>query len=153
MDDFVERWEWGTRALVAKANDLGRALDLGAGLYELQDDYFNDAAKDMANDLVGDPSLQKQTTYNPDGSVATLGTDDMSWGDLTDYNANRLSNPDWSAQSFADALPTMEQNWQSIQDNAPVAGRNLLVPGAATQSTIEGFMTPDGDSAPAPSGH
>lgn len=151
MDDFVERWEWGTRALVTKANDLGRALDLGAGLYELQDEYFHDAARDMANDLIGDPSLQRQSTYNADGSVASVGTDDMSWGDWTDHNVNRLANPDWSAQSFSDAMPTVEQNWQSIQDNAPQAGRNLVIPGAAAQSTIDGFMSSGQEAAPASS--
>jgi hypothetical protein len=152
MDSFVERWEWGTRALITVANEIGRALDFGAGMYELQEDYFNDAAKDMANDLVGDPSLPKETILNPDGSVAVLGTDDMSWGEVAEYNANRLSHPDWSAESFNDALPTVQQNWDSIVENAPQAGMNITSPSHAAQSTVEGFMEPDQPSAPSPGG-
>jgi hypothetical protein len=151
MDNFVQRWEWGTRALVSKASDIGHALHMGAGMIEKQDQYFNNAGKGMVNDLVGDPSLQSQTTYNPDGSVAAVGTDDMSWGQMVNHNLNQLAHPDWSAQSFRDALPQLQNSWNVVQQNAGQAVENLTVPGAAGVSTVQGFLAP-APPAPAPAG-
>ncbi|OKH85574.1 hypothetical protein EB75_19580 [Mycobacterium sp. ST-F2] len=131
-DNYLDRWEWGTRALIVKANDIGEALDLGAGRYELQEEYYNNALKDMANDLVGDPSLQKEQI------------DKMSWGALVGHNVNQLTNPDWSAESFQNvAKPALEQSWNSIQENAGQATRNLIIPGEAIQSTVDGFTAPE----------
>ena len=147
--NFTNRWEWGTRALITVASDIGSALDLGAGRYELQEKYFNDAAKDMVNDLAGDPSLQKETTYDAQGN-RILGTDDMSWGDMVDYNANRLAHPDWSAQSFDNVNDQINQNLQAMKDNSLQAGLNAVVPGEAARVTVDGFINGDQPPAPAP---
>lgn len=148
FDNFTERWEWGTRALIVAANDIGQALDLGAGRYELQEKYYNDAAKDMVNDLVGDPSLQKESVKDEHGNIIVRGTDDMSWGDMVDYNVNRLTHPDWSAKSFQEALPQINENWDSIKDNALQAGKNAVIPGEAARVTVNGFIHGDEPAAP-----
>ncbi|OBB79288.1 hypothetical protein [Mycolicibacterium peregrinum] len=75
-------------------------MDLGAGRYELQEKYYSDAAKDMVNDLAGDPSLQKESVKDEHGNIVIRGTDDMGWGEMVDYNVNRLTYPGWSAESF-----------------------------------------------------
>lgn len=145
--DYTERWEWGTRALITAASDIGSALNLGAGRYELQEDYYNDAAKDMVNDLAGDPSLQKQSVLDENGNIIVRGTDDMGWGDMVDYNVNRLANPDWSPESFAAAQGDIENNLQAMGDNALQMGRNAVIPGESIRVTVEGFT---GDEAPVP---
>ncbi|MGH3581707.1 MAG: hypothetical protein ACRDUB_08960 [Mycobacterium sp.] len=146
--NFTNRWEWGTRALITVASDIGSALDLGAGRYELQEKYFNDAAKDMVNDLAGDPSLQKESVRDANGNIVVRGTDDMSWGNMVDYNVNRLAHPDWSAQSFDNVNDQINQNLQAMKDNSLQAGLNAVVPGEAARVTVDGFMS--GDPAPAP---
>lgn len=146
--NFTNRWEWGTRALITVASEIGSALNLGAGRYELQEKYFNDAAKDMVNDLAGDPSLQKESVKDADGNIVTRGTDDMSWGDMVDYNVNRLAHPDWSAQSFNDVSEQIDQNWQAIKDNSLQAGINAVNPAEAARVTVDGFI--NGDQAPQP---
>ena len=146
--NFTNRWEWGTRALITVASDIGAALDLGAGRYELQEKYFNDAAKDMVNDLAGDPSLQKESYVDANGQ-RVLGTDDMSWGEMVDYNVNRLSNPDWSAESFDAVNDQIDQNLQAMQDNSLQAGLNAANPAEAARVTIDGFINGD-EQAPAP---
>jgi hypothetical protein len=146
--NFTNRWEWGTRALITVASDIGSALNLGAGRYELQEKYFNDAAKDMVNDLAGDPSLQKESVRDADGNITVRGTDDMSWGDMVDYNVNRLAHPDWSAQSFDKVNDQIDQNWQAIKDNSLQAGINAVNPVEAARVTVDGFM--NGDQAPQP---
>lgn len=148
FDNFVGRWEWGTRALIAKANDIGQALDLGAGMFELQEQYFANAGKDMLNDLAGDPSLPKESIRDADNNIIVRGTDDMSLGEMVEYNKNRLLNPDWSAQSFTDAMPTITENWQSIQDDAAQAGRNVVIPGEAARVTVDGFFGDEPASVP-----
>ncbi|SUA31691.1 Uncharacterised protein [Mycolicibacterium fortuitum] len=149
FDNFTHRWEWGTRALIVAANDIGEALDLGAGRYELQEKYYNDAAKDMVNDLAGDPSLQKESVKDEHGNIVVRGTDDMGWGEMVDYNVNRLTHPDWSAESFEAVQPQIQENWNSIQDNALQAGKNAVIPGEITRVTVDGFL--HGDEQPAPS--
>ena len=145
--NFTNRWEWGTRALITAASDIGSALDLGAGRYELQETYFNDAAKDMVNDLVGDPSLQKESVRDANGNIVVRGTDDMGWGDMVDYNVNRLAHPDWSAQSFADVQDDVNHNLQAMGDNAVQMGRNAVIPGEQARVTVDGFT--GGDEQPA----
>jgi hypothetical protein len=146
FDDFINRWEWGTRALIVAASDIGSALDLGAGRYELQEDYFVDAGKDMLNDLAGDPSLQKESVLDAAGNIVVRGTDDMSFGDMVDYNVNRLANPDWSAQSFTDAMPQINENLDAVAENSQQAAINAVVPGGVLMATVDGFV---GDGAPA----
>jgi hypothetical protein len=146
--NFTNRWEWGTRALITVASEIGAALDLGAGRYELQEKYFNDAAKDMVNDLAGDPSLQKESVRDADGNIIVRGTDDMSWGGMVDYNVNRLAHPDWSAESFDAVNEQIDQNLQTMQDNSLQAGLNAVNPAEAARVTIDGFMNGD-EQAPA----
>jgi hypothetical protein len=142
MDNFVQRWEWGTRALVTRASDIGHALHMGAGAIEKQEQYFNNAAKGMANDVAGDPSLQQHSVTDAQGNIVVRGTDDMSWGQMVDHNLNQLAHPDWSAQSFQDALPQLQQSWGVVKDNALQASENLTLPGASGFSTAQGFLNP-----------
>jgi hypothetical protein len=142
MDNFVQRWEWGTRALVTKASDIGHALHLGAGMIEKQDQYFGNAGRGMVNDLAGDPSLQQRSVRDGQGNIVVRGTDDMSWGQMVDHNLNQLAHPDWSAQSFRDSLPQLQQSWGVVNDNAAQAGLNLVVPGASGYSAAQGFLDP-----------
>lgn len=148
--NFTNRWEWGTRALITVASEIGAALDLGAGRYELQEKYFNDAAKDMVNDLAGDPSLQKESVRDADGNIIVRGTDDMSWGGMVDYNVNRLAHPDWSAESFDAVNEQIDQNLQTMQDNSLQAGLNAVNPAEAARVTIDGFMNGDEQAPAAP---
>ncbi|MGZ8178859.1 hypothetical protein ACXVUM_13100 [Williamsia sp. SKLECPSW1] len=121
MDDFCERWEWGMRSLVQTANDIAHHLHLGAGMYENQEKYNADALKDFANDLVGDPSLQKESVRDADGNIVVRGTDDMSAGDLVDYNRDRLTHPDVSPESFAAVKDDIANNLASVKNDIPDA--------------------------------
>lgn len=125
MDTFCERWEWGMRALVQTANDIAHKLHLGAGMYEKQEQYTANALKDFANDLVGDPSLQKESVKDADGNIITRGTDDMSAGDLVDYNRDRLANPDLSQESFDAVREEINTNLDSMKNDLPQAASNL----------------------------
>lgn len=127
LDNFVQRWEWGTRTLVNKASYIGRGLHLGAGRFEKQDQYFANAGKSMLNDLAGDPSLRQQSVKDPQGNILVAGTDDMSLGEVFDHNVNQLAHPDWSAQSFQDALPQLQQSWGVVKDNALQAAENGVI--------------------------
>lgn len=136
VDNFVGRWEYGTRALVVAANDIGSALDLGAGMIELQEQYYANAGKDMLNDIAGDPSLTPEQIAN------------MSLAELYEHNKNSLTNPDWSPESFAAVQPTIDANLQGIQSNAGQAALNLAVPTIGIQQGADGFINPDQQPAP-----
>lgn len=125
MDDFCERWEWGMRALVQTANDIAHKLHLGAGMYEEQDRYTANALKDFANDLVGDPSLQKESVRDADGTIVVKGTDDMSADELFEYNRDRLTHPDVSKESFDAVREQIDANVDAIKNDLPQAGTNL----------------------------
>ncbi len=131
MDDFCERWEWGMRALVQTANDIAHKLKLGVGMYEKQEQYNANALKDFANDLVGDPSLQKESVRDADGNIITRGTDDMSAGELVDYNKDRLTHPDVSAESFAAVKDEVDANLESMKNDLPQAAANAGALGIA----------------------
>jgi hypothetical protein len=131
MDDFCERWEWGMRALVQAANDIAHHLNLGAGMYENQEKYNADALKDFANDLVGDPSLQKESVRDADGNIVVKGTDDMSAGELVDYNRDRLTHPDVSAESFAAVKDDVTNNLKSAAGDIPQVLGNVSAVGTA----------------------
>lgn len=111
LDAFCSRWEWGTRALIQVANKIGSALNLGAGAYELKEDYISDAFKDYANDLIGDPSLQQH------GTKDRPGTNDLSWGQLWDHNYNKLRHPDYSAKSFTDTAGDVRAAGKQMRDS------------------------------------
>ncbi|SIS22016.1 hypothetical protein [Williamsia sterculiae] len=117
MDDFCQRWEWGMRALVRAANDIGHALHLGAGMYETQDKYASDTFKDFANDLVGDPSLQKESVTDDAGNIITRGTDDMSAGQLLNHNVDKLTHPDISPESVLAVRGDIENSLTSMGDS------------------------------------
>ncbi|WP_396912651.1 hypothetical protein [Mycolicibacterium sp.] len=117
LANFAHRWEWGTRALVQKANEIAAALELtGVGFYQQEREYVNNAAKGWANNLAGDPSLSKELT------------DQMSWGQLVAYNQDRLMNPDYSAESFKEVQPAIEQNLKAAAANTIDAGLPDLAP-------------------------
>jgi hypothetical protein len=127
MDDFCERWEWGMRALVQTANDIAHHLHLGAGMYERQDEYNADAFKDFANDLYGDPSLQKESVRDAAGNIIVKGTDDMSASELFDHNVDRITHPDVSRDAFAAVKDDVENNVRSVASDLPQVGHNVLL--------------------------
>ena len=45
FDSFCERWGWGVRILIHKANEFSRSLDITAGLYHEQEQYVSDDAE------------------------------------------------------------------------------------------------------------
>jgi hypothetical protein len=123
LDNFTDRWEWGTRALVQKANDIAVGLDMsGVGFYNHEREYLNNAAKGWANDVAGDPSLQQAQI------------DKMSWGQLEQYNENRLLHPDYSARSFEQVAPDIEQNLKKSAANSIDAAVGAVDPAHMTQS-------------------
>ncbi|WP_156377968.1 hypothetical protein [Williamsia sp. Leaf354] len=131
MDNFCERWEWGIRAIVQSANDISHKLHLGAGMYEKQDDFNRDMLKDIANDLVGDPSLQQESVRDADGNIVVRGTDDMSASDLLDYNKDRLAHPDIDENTFGDMVDAAKPNLEQAVNELPQAGMNMVPGGAA----------------------
>lgn len=106
LDKFTQRWEWGTRALVQKANQIADQLGMaGVGFIDQELAYLGAAAKRMLNNLGGDLTL-------PEEQIAT-----MSWEELAEHNRKRLANRDWSAQSFKDLAPQMGQNLSQAGQN------------------------------------
>lgn len=127
LESFTKRWEWGTRALIQQANKIAVWLDMtGVGFYNKDREYVNNAGKDMVNDLIGDPSLQKDQV------------DKLSWGQLAQYNANRLANPDWSPQSFAAVKDQVQQNLSRTGGNLVTAAVNATNPAASITEKITG---------------
>ncbi|MFD4432827.1 hypothetical protein [Nocardia sp. NPDC058497] len=105
FETFTERWSWGVRALVQSGNALAETLGLAAGRYSMMEEQFSNTFKEMFTHLAGNPHLT-------DADI-----DKRSWADtLSDNQANWLSNPQYSGDSFTQAFG-------KIGDNASLLGQ------------------------------
>ncbi|MEE4024224.1 hypothetical protein V1Y59_14155 [Gordonia sp. PKS22-38] len=119
FEEFAERWSWGVRHLVQAANEIAEALDLSAGRYHIMDETASDAFKTMWTHLAGNPHLSSEEIS------------ERSWGDtFADNPINNVMNPDYSAESFDEALDHIETNNavigavgdQALANLSPTAG-------------------------------
>ncbi len=115
FESFCERWEWGVRALVAEGNNFAEGVGLSAGTYYETDQYVEGAMKIVANSTTGNP-------YATEDDVQR-----MSWQEVN--QATALANPDYSAESFAQAWENSEQGWKDtgrdVMTSPPVAPLGL----------------------------
>ncbi|MFF3955231.1 hypothetical protein ACFYY1_18675 [Streptomyces sp. NPDC001890] len=112
FEDFCERWEWGVRALVSDASVLADRLGLAAGTQWETDQYVEGSLK------VGVSALMNGNPHASEEDIAQQG-----WGDVLtpDY-----LDPDFSAESFAQAGQDVEQTWKDT-------GRTVLSEGKGGQ--------------------
>ena len=129
LSTYCQRWEWGVRALVRGARKISTALKMGASSYEREDKYNSNNLKSWANDVAGDPNLQRQSYTDANGNKVK-GTDDMSAGELLEHNKNALTHPDWEITAAdREAIDkTYEESWNSIKADAPALGERIKDP-------------------------
>ena len=65
------------------------------------------------------------------GNIVVKGTDDMSAGELMDYNRDRLTHPDVSAESFAAVKDDVANNLKSAAGDIPQVLENASAVGTA----------------------
>ncbi|MEV5545517.1 hypothetical protein AB0L35_05150 [Streptomyces sp. NPDC052309] len=104
---FCERWEWGVRALVIEGNNFAAGVGLAAGTLYETDQYVEGALKVGANSLVGNPYATEEEITG------------KSWTQLGRDTANAYLNPDYSKESFDQALANSKQGWMD-------AGRDVM---------------------------
>ncbi|MEU2135061.1 hypothetical protein [Streptomyces sp. NPDC018352] len=112
FEDFCERWEWGVRALVSDASALADRLGLAAGTQWETDQYVEGSLK------VGVSALMGGNPHAGEEDIAQQG-----WGDV--FTPDYL-DPDFSAESFAQAGQEVEQTWKDT-------GRTVLSEGKGGQ--------------------
>lgn len=114
LEEFAERWSWGVRNLAQSANEIARVLDMNAGRYHEMEQKVSDTFKTMWTHAVGNPHLSGE-------EIA-----DRSWEDtLADNAVNHVLNPDYSAESFAEASQAIQANNDVIEAVAPQAFANV----------------------------
>jgi hypothetical protein len=114
LEEFAERWSWGVRSLVQSANEIARVLELDAGMYHEMEQMVSDTFKTMWTHVAGNPHLSGE-------EIA-----ERSWEDtLADNPVNHVLNPDYSAESFAEAAQTIRNNNEVIEQVAPQAFANV----------------------------
>ncbi|WP_405613595.1 hypothetical protein OG292_14360 [Streptomyces sp. NBC_01511] len=96
---FCDRWEWGVRALTLKGNGFAQGVGLSAGSYAEQEQYVKDSIKIGVNSLNGNPHLSEDEVKR------------MSWDTISTQSA--FDNPDFSAESMAEADAEVKQTWQN----------------------------------------
>ncbi|MFE2988594.1 hypothetical protein [Streptomyces sp. NPDC059262] len=101
---FCERWEWGVRSLVNEGNAFAVKTGLSAGTYYETDQYVEGTLKVVTNAAIGNP-------YASEDEVTQKG-----WGDIATSGA--LSTPDYSKESFDQAMANSAQGWKD-------AGRDI----------------------------
>ncbi|MZD08341.1 hypothetical protein GTW43_29420 [Streptomyces sp. SID5785] len=102
---FCERWEWGVRSLVNEGNSFAVKTGLSAGTYYETEQYVEGSLKVVTNAAIGNP-------YASEDEVTQQG-----WGDIA--TSGVLSGPDYSKESFDQALANSEQGWKD-------AGRDVM---------------------------
>ncbi|MFJ7417675.1 hypothetical protein ACIQXD_03540 [Streptomyces uncialis] len=110
ITSFCERWEWGVRSLVNEGNGFAFKTGLSAGTYHETEQYVEGSLKVVTNSLIGNP-------YASEDEVTR-----QSWGDIA--TSGVLSAPDYSKESFDQALANSEQGWKDV-------GRDVM-----TSSTV-----------------
>ncbi|MFJ8820640.1 hypothetical protein ACIREE_02525 [Streptomyces sp. NPDC102467] len=102
---FCERWEWGVRSLVNEGNAFAAKTGLSAGTYYETEQYVEGSLKVITNSAIGNP-------YASEEDVTKQG-----WGDIA--TSGVLSGPDYSKESFDQALANSGQGWKD-------AGRDVM---------------------------
>lgn len=102
---FCERWEWGVRSLVNEGNAFAVKTGLSAGTYYETEQYVEGSFKVVTNAAIGNP-------YASEDEVTQKG-----WGDIA--TSGVLSAPDYSKESFDQALANSGQGWKD-------AGRDVM---------------------------
>ncbi|EME22387.1 hypothetical protein [Rhodococcus triatomae] len=107
FEEFAERWSWGVRHLVQAANSIARTLDLNAGRYYDMEQSAETMFKTVWTDILGNPHLSSE-------EIA-----DRDWGEtIADNPINNVANADYSADSFAGAYQSIQENVATAADAA-----------------------------------
>ncbi|MFF1357889.1 hypothetical protein [Streptomyces sp. NPDC058297] len=119
---FCERWEWGVRSLVNEGNSFAVKTGLSAGTYYETEQYVEGSFKVVTNAAIGNP-------YASEDEVTKKG-----WGDIA--TSGVLSTPDYSKESFDQALANSGQGWKD-------AGRDVMTshtvgPGGLNPENLHG---------------
>ncbi|MFC8825146.1 hypothetical protein ACFT9I_07280 [Streptomyces sp. NPDC057137] len=95
---FCDRWEWGVRSLTQKGNGFAQGVGLSAGAHAEQERYVKDSIKIGVNSVNGNPHLSEDEVKA------------KSWDTISNQSA--FDNPDWSAESMAEAHGEVKQTWK-----------------------------------------
>ncbi|MFF5975123.1 hypothetical protein ACFY7C_26815 [Streptomyces sp. NPDC012769] len=98
LQTFCERWGWGVRDLMQKANAFTAALGLSAGAFGEQERYVKDTFKIVMNAGNGNPHLSEDEVKG------------KSWDELE--RQSPFDGADWSPESFSQAQGEVEQTWR-----------------------------------------
>ncbi|MET9952240.1 hypothetical protein ABZ135_11920 [Streptomyces sp. NPDC006339] len=98
LQTFCERWGWGVRDLMQKANGFTAALGLSAGAFGEQERYVEDTFKIVMNAGNGNPHLSEDEVKK------------KSWDELE--RQSPFDGADWSPESFSQAQGNVEQTWR-----------------------------------------
>ena len=104
LHDFCDAWRHGLHALVADAQLLAAALDLGVGRVEEADAYAGNVFKELFVSLWGDPTLssaeiEERSLADHWRDLYTHGYTHEAWHDLAAHARDTL---DWA---FDDPTP------------------------------------------------
>ncbi|MEU7021307.1 hypothetical protein ABZ990_11715 [Streptomyces sp. NPDC046203] len=97
FETFCERWGWGVRDLMQRANTLAAAIGLTGGAVHEQEQYVKDTLKIVGNGINGNPHLSEDEAKK------------RSWDELLQPS---FSDPDWSSRSLLAAKEHVDQTWQ-----------------------------------------
>ncbi|MER6996964.1 hypothetical protein [Streptomyces sp. NPDC000410] len=107
FETFCERWGWGVRDLMQRANVLTGALGLSAGALHEQDQYVKGTIKIATNAFNGNPHLSEEDVKA------------KSWDEIKSQKPQ--DGADWSDESFSQAHSEVKQNWKDTAYDAQEA--------------------------------
>ncbi|WP_067544747.1 hypothetical protein [Nocardia crassostreae] len=129
FEEFTERWSRGVRYLVQAGNSIAETLGLAAGRYYMMEQQSSDTFKQIYTHLLGNPHLSSEEIK------------ERTWDQtLADNPINQLMNPDYSQQSFDQAVAKINTNLEVVQTVGPQALANV---GAVT-NPVSIFNSDDG---------
>ncbi|MFF8610584.1 hypothetical protein ACF06X_32240 [Streptomyces sp. NPDC015346] len=95
---FCDRWGWGVRDLMQKANLFTAALGVSAGAFGEQERYVKDTIKIATNAVNGNPHLSEDEVKQ------------KSWDEISSQRPT--DGADWRPESFREANAEVEQIWR-----------------------------------------
>ncbi|QGZ49787.1 hypothetical protein GPZ77_16680 [Streptomyces sp. QHH-9511] len=95
---FCDRWGWGVRDLMQKANLFTAALGVSAGAFGEQERYVKDTLKITTNAVNGNPHLSEDQVKQ------------KSWDEIRSQRPT--DGADWRPESFREAHGEVEQTWR-----------------------------------------
>ncbi|MER7620538.1 hypothetical protein [Streptomyces sp. NPDC126503] len=95
---FCDRWGWGVRDLMQRANVFAAGLGVSAGAFAEQERYLKDTFKIATNAAVGNPHLSE-------GEVSR-----QSWDEIASRRAT--DGADYSAESFRQSWDEIGRTWR-----------------------------------------